>query len=272
MRGLIAALILAAPGIPGRAGRQELAAGRGSASAAVAGAIAFNLRSYAADVEVVTSAQDWVTVTVDQAALRVALLGAGGGRIEAEFGGKRQLHEGRLRMELPRGSSVDISTVGGRVSIAGVGGNARIRGMSGDVKIEAAADVDAETVDGAVMVSGATGQVRVHTTSGAIRVEAADPAARAEVETASGEVSLRGACGRGCHLDVDSVSGDVRFALDRGSSFSASVISTSGKVRDELSLGLRSKREAGWAEGHYGNADGLIECETFSGNVDFVAR
>jgi putative adhesin len=272
VRALLAALIVAAPGIPGRAGRQELAAGRGSASAAVAGAIAFNLRSYAADVEVVASAQDRVSVTVDQQALRVALLGAGGTRVEAEFGGKRQLHEGRLRVELPRGSSVDISTVEGRISIAGVGGNARIRGMSGEVKIDAAADVDAETVDGAVIVSGATGQVRVHTTSGAIRVEAPDPAARAEVETASGEVSLRGACGRGCHLDVDSVSGDVRFALDRGSSFSASVISTSGKVRDELSLGLRSKREAGWAEGHHGNADGLIECETFSGNVDFVAR
>jgi hypothetical protein len=73
---------------------------------------------------------------------------------------------------------------------------------------------------------------------------------------------------------VDSVSAEVRFFLSRDSSFSASVISTSGQLKDALGVALRRKEgasEGSWAEGRYGGGEGLIECETFSGDISFSA-
>ena len=66
--------------------------------------------------------------------------------------------------------------------------------------------------------------------TGATSVDAGQAPVKLEVETASGPVDFRGLCGTGCHMDVDSVSGEVRFALDRASSPErACSVSTSGK-------------------------------------------
>jgi putative adhesin len=273
VKAMVAALVLAAPAFSGRPARSPIASGMGTASATVSAPVSLMIRSYAANVEVVASAKARISVTVvDRPAVRVALVDTGGDRIEPEFAGKRQLHDGTMRVSLPRGSAIEISTVTGRVAVSGLGGSARIRGMSGPVKLAGADEVDVETVDGAVEVTEAAGQVRVHTTSGSVLVVGTAPPARLEVETASGQVDYRGPCARGCHLDVDSVSGDVRFALDAQSSFSASAISTSGRLNDALALGLRPRQDHAWVEGRYGDGEGLIECETFSGNIEFRPR
>lgn len=264
---LLLVLLAAADG-----GQRELASGAGSASWAAHRPVRFSIRSYAADIEVVASPSGTLTVSAPG---QVRLVAAGGDRVEAEFGGKRQLHDGRIRVSLPRGSALDAGAVSGSVNVSGVGGEARIRGMSGQVRVLGASEVDVETVDGAVEVGGSTGAVRIHTVSGSTTVSASRPSARLELETASGPVDFRGPCGAGCHIDVDSVSGDVRFALDAGSSAAARVVSTSGKVRDELGLSFRRKpgaSEGDFSEGSVGGGDGLIECETFSGNVSFFAR
>jgi hypothetical protein len=253
--------------------QRELAAGLGLASYVPRQPVHFSIRSYAADVEAVVSPSG--ALVVSAAGVRLRLVASGGDRVEVEFGGKRQLHEGAVRVELPRGSSIDAGAVSGSVSVTGVGGDARVRGMSGQVRVQGAAEVDVETVDGAVAVADASGAVRIHTVSGTVRVDAGQAAARLQVETASGPVDFRGPCGAGCHVDVDSVSGEVRYALDRGSSLTARVVSTSGKVSDSLGLALRRKPgspDADFSEGALGAGDGLIECETFSGNVSFRPR
>jgi DUF4097 and DUF4098 domain-containing protein YvlB len=147
--------------------------------------------------------------------------------------------------------------------------------MSGAVKLSGATEVDVETVDGPIELAEVSGEVRIHTTSGSAAISTAIHSLKVQVETSSGTVDFRGPCGKECHLDVDSVSGEVRFVLDRASSFSVSLISTSGKVRDELGAGLRAKREGAegeWLEGQYGAGDGLIECETFSAGISFRGR
>jgi DUF4097 and DUF4098 domain-containing protein YvlB len=234
----------------------------------LAAPLSFSVRTYAADVEVVPG--DHLALSLpgkpDAHPLARPL---GGNRFEAEFDGKRQLHEGALRVELPTGSSVTISTVLGRISVAGIGGEARVRGMSGAVRIAGATDVDVETVDGPVEVDSASGKVRIHTTSGATSVAAAS-IGEVELETASGAGVFRGTCGAKCHIDVDSVSGEVRFVLGGESSFAASLTTTSGHLRDALGLGLHA-REA-WTEGRFRSGDGAIECETFSSDIVFSAR
>jgi DUF4097 and DUF4098 domain-containing protein YvlB len=239
-----------------------------AAALEVTAPVSFSVRTYAADVEVVAGPRVALTVP-DKPAAHPAIRTLGGNRYEAEFDGKHQLHEGALRLELPAGSSVDVSTVTGRVRIAGISGPARVRGMSGAVRVAGATDVDVETVDGGIEVEGASGKVRIHTTSG-VAALAAQSFGEVELETASGAATFRGRCGAKCHLDVDSVSGEVRFSLAQDSSFAASVITTSGHLRDEL--GVRLNRRESWMEGRYQGGDGVVECETFSGDIVFGPR
>ena len=239
-----------------------------AAALEVAGPVSLSVRTYGADVEVTPGPRLSVSVS-GRPDVRPSIRALGGNRYEAEFDGKRQLHEGALRVEVPAGSAIDVSTVLGRVSIAGVGGPARVRGMSGAVRVAGGAEVDVETVDGGIEVDDASGKVRIHTTSGVSAVSAT-ALGEIELETASGAASFRGACGARCRIDVDSVSGEVHFALAPGSAFSASLITTSGHVRDTLGLSLHG-REA-WTEGRFHGGDGAIECETFSGDIVFGAR
>jgi DUF4097 and DUF4098 domain-containing protein YvlB len=251
-------------------GGRELASGSGSATWAAQRPIRFAVRSYAADIEVVASATGVLTVSAPG---NVRLVSSGADRVEAEFGGKRQLHDGKIRVGLPRGSAVDAGAVSGSVSVLGVGGEARVRGMSGRVRVAGATDVDVETVDGAVAIEGASGTMRVHTVSGGTVVTAPQGPSRLELETASGPVDFRGACGPGCHIDIDTVSGDVVFGLDVKSSATARVVSTSGKVRDDRGFSLQRRpggSEGDFSEGAIGRGDGLIECETFSGSITFA--
>ena len=261
------ALLLAAP--------LELASGAGSASAKVTGPVKLELRAYAADLEVVASDKPAVTLTVEgKPGLRVALF-ASGDRLEAQFSGKRQLREGRARIELPRGSSVDLSSVSGAVVVRDLGGDVRVRGMSGRVEVSGALQVDVETIDGVARIAASAGPLRIHTISGAVSIESTNPALQAEAETSSGAFTLRGPCAKGCHVDVDSVSGPLLFELDRASSFALDFDTHSGKLKDSLGLdkGQVEKRgEDDWRELRFGAGEGAIECETFSGDVTVSAR
>jgi DUF4097 and DUF4098 domain-containing protein YvlB len=226
--------------------------------------VLLTLRTYAANVDVVAGPK--LLVTAADSRVHPTLRQAGGGRIEVEFDGKRQLHEGALRVEVPAGTAIDVSTVLGRVTVTGTGGAARVRGMSGAVTVAGASEVDVETVDGDIDVADTAGKVRIHTTSGKSTVAAAS-LGEVELETASGNAAFRGACAARCHVDVDSVSGEVRVSLGPESSFATSAITTSGHVRDSLGLSLHHRES--WTEGKFRGGDGAIECETFSGDIVF---
>lgn len=236
----------------------------------VKGHVQVELRSFAAAIEVLAGEDGRVTVSVtDQPGLRVKLLQAGD-RVVAEFDGRHQLREGKVRVEVPRGSALDLSTVSGPVLVRSTGGEVRVRGMSGPVIVQDAARVDVETIDGAVHIEGTPGPLRVHTISGGVGIVGATPALQVEIETSSGEVDVRGACGRGCRLDIDGVASAIKLALDAASTFSLRFVSHSGQLRDGLHLGVRRAKgdEGEWIEAVQGqDPQGAIECETFSGDL-----
>ena len=265
-----------------RAGpRRVLASGTGGVHAAVAGPISLTLRVASAAVEVLAAAGNEVRLTLqDQPAARLALITTGGDRIEAEFDGRRRLQAGKLRVEVPRGSRLDLASLDGRIAVRRVGGEVRVRASSGDIDLIGASQVDAEAIDGEIDIFDASGPVTVRTVSGAVSVSTVVSAARLRIETASGNVDWRGTCAKGCHLDADTVSGRLHFQLDRASSFTISTISHSGKLLDELGLertpdakaSERAEREPGWHRASYGAAEGEIECESFSGDVRVSPR
>jgi DUF4097 and DUF4098 domain-containing protein YvlB len=246
-----------------------VASGSGSATVPVQGPVTFELRTYAAAVEVVQGPADSVTVATPGAPAARIEIDATAGRFEARVEGRRQVREGKVRLELPAGSKVEITTVTGAVDVSGALGELRARTMSGRVASSGAREADVETIDGAVKVAGAEGNVRVHTIAGAIAVDGSGPALQAEVETSSGQVDVRGFCGKGCRLDIDTVSGEVRLALDSRSSFGLRFTSHSGKLRDR---GTSKGGNDAWTDAVWGAGEGRIECETFSADAIVSAR
>lgn len=272
---VLLAALPAAHAAPSRA-RPEVAAGKGSA-AAPSGPVLLRVRSGEAAVEVAASADGHLRATVlDPPGVAVALRASGGDRLDLEFDGRNVLRRGRLRLEVPPQSRLDVESQSGPVSLAGVGGDVRLRTASGAVRLAGAAAVDVETIDGEVVIEEARGPARVHTVTGRVRLGLAGSAPQADVETASGDVEVSARCGRGCRLDADSVSGALTFALDPQSSFELRFVSHQGTLKD---LGLKAlagaperRGDDSWVSATLGAAEGSIECETFSGDVRLLAR
>jgi DUF4097 and DUF4098 domain-containing protein YvlB len=245
-----------------------VASGSGMVTAEAPPRVIFELRTYAANVEVVQGPAESVTVSTPGTAGARIEIERTGARFEARVDGRRQVRDGTVRLELPAGSKVEITTVTGAVDVSGALGEVRARTMSGRVASAGAREVDVETIDAAVKVA-AEGSIRVHTIAGAVQVDGRGPALEAEVETSSGPVDVRGLCGKGCRVDVDTVSGEVRLALDAKSSFGLRFTSHSGKLRDR---GATTAGNDAWTDTVWGSGEGRIECETFSADAIVTAR
>ena len=89
----------------------------------------------------------------------------------------------------------------------------------------------------------------------------------------AGSLEWSGTCGRDCHLSAETVSGELRMALDPKSSFELSYTSHSGELRDELNLSVKRAptrkhgMASGWMEATFGKGEGVIEADAFSGNL-----
>ncbi len=248
------------------------ARGRGSAILPVKGPVTFQVRAQAGEIEVVATDKRQVSVTLSEAAAEDIALFAFGDRVEPSFRGRRTLRRGKLRVELPRGSRLDLASMSGDVTAERIG-DVRIRTMSGDVKLSGVAKTDVQTISGDARIEDASGPVRLHTVSGHGTVTTSGAAPQVEFHSASGGLDWSGACGKDCHLSAETVSGDLRLTLDPKSSFELSYTSHSGELRDELNLMVKRapKRKhgmtSGWLEATFGKGEGVIEADAFSGTL-----
>lgn len=248
------------------------ASGRGTASLAVKGPVTFQLHAQGGDVDVVTTDAQKVTITVSGAHDDDVSLFAFGDRIEPAFHGRRLLRNGRLRVELPRGSRLDVSSMSGDVTAARVG-EVRIRTLSGDVKLSGVGKSDVQSISGDVRIEDTSGPVRLHTVSGRAEVVTNGAAPQVEFQSASGSLDWSGTCARDCHLAAETVSGELRLQVDAKSSFDLSYTSHSGELRDEVNLAVKRAptrkhgMASGWMEATFGKGEGVIEADAFSGNL-----
>jgi len=248
------------------------AKGRGSATLAVKGPVTFQVRAQAGEVEVVATDKHQVSVTLSDAPVEDIALFAFGDRVEPSFRGRRTLRRGKLRVELPRGSRLDLASMSGDVTAQRIG-DVRVRTMSGDVKLSGVAKVDVQTISGDARIEDASGPVRLHTVSGHAAISTSGLSPQVEFHSASGSLDWAGACAKDCHLSAETVSGDLRLNLDPRSSFELSYTSHSGELRDELNLAVKRapKRKhgiaSGWLEATFGKGEGVIEADAFSGSL-----
>ena len=159
-------------------------------------------------------------------------------------------NEAQLRIQVPRGSELHVTTVSADQAIAGVAGLQRLSSVSGDVTTEIqAADLELKSVSGDVRVKGHGQPARLH------------------VSTVSGDVHMDHAAG---DLDAGSVSGDLGLALD--SAGEVRLRTTSGDVRFEGKLKQGANFDAATVSGDINvrapsEAGFVYEASTFSGDI-----
>lgn len=110
-------------------------------------------------------------------------------------------------------SALDVRTASGDVSAERVTGLASVSTASGDVHVGEAAEAAVDNASGDVSIGRVSGPVTVRTASGDARIAEAS-GSRAEVKSASGDISVAVAPGIGVYLDLSSLSGTVRSELE----------------------------------------------------------
>lgn len=255
-------------------------ANRGSVAApsvlVVKGPVKLRVKALAGDVEVVAGADKQVSARIvdTDGPGDITFRHDGGERIEVVFDGMPALRSGKVSIAVPLRSEVDISTDSGDVVVSGVEGEVRLRSAAGDLHVTRAGSVSVRSVSGDVGIEQASGEVRVETVSGDTLVATTTVNTKLQFASTSGDLAFRGACGINCEMELRTLSGDVELQLSAQSSFGLHFISHSGEIIDELGMtnaGSRPPRETNM-QSRYGAADGLIECQTFSGDLRVARR
>jgi hypothetical protein len=156
----------------------------------------------------------------------------------------------RIEVRVPDGSDLAFRTVSADVSATGRLGDVRGKTASGDVTVETAAGVRVDSASGDIRAGDVTNDVTVKTASGDItlghvggaidanvvsgdlRIRAADNGA--SVGAVSGDVELT-AVARG-DVELRTVSGDVVVGVRQGARVHVDVTTVSGDLRSDVPL------------------------------------
>ena len=196
------------------------------------------------------------------------------GPIQITWGGDFE-----CRVTCPPGTSLDLSggstdlraegelgdvvarTASGDVRLASVQRELQVKTASGDVTLVSAdADATVATVSGDVEIGRVAGSSTTRSVSGNVRLGSVGDALG--VSTTSGDVEV-GAVGRG-EVRIQSVSGDARIGIGRGTRVWVDATSVSGTLASEL--GFEDGEQ--WAE----DAESVVpvHVKTVSGDVSIV--
>lgn len=205
---------------------------------------------------------------------------------------QRYVEETQLNLKVPIAASVIAEGVSSDIEVEGLdGGQLELTTVSGDIEVEArAARVEIESVSGDVTFRGRTSRASVETVSGEIDI--ADVDGEVKVTTVSGDIELAGGLvtlarfetvsgdlrlalevGDGGRLNVDSMSGDVAMTLPESQQGDFSAQTFSGDIRSDFGTPDRGGRGPGRRLDHReGEGGALIRVESFSGDVRITRR
>jgi hypothetical protein len=108
---------------------------------------------------------------------------------------------------------VDVATTSGEITVEEAADSVRASSVSGDVRIaRARRGAEVRTTSGSIEVRAA-GRIDVRTVSGDLVAAADAPFGGAEIETQSGDLTVKLGAGVGCALEVSTASGSIDIAL-----------------------------------------------------------
>jgi len=221
----------------------------------------------------------------------------GGGKrlnVEVELPERVHHHEGSadLKLRVPVGAELDVSSVSADISVSGFTGTLRAESVSADVRAEGRMrDIEIHTVSGEVLLPADAPRVTIEAVSSDIHLGPLDPKLKANVsvqtvsgdvtvdgvpaesdlQSVSGDVVFQGDFQAAGHYDFSSHSGDIRLTVPPEASARFSVTSFSGEILN--GLGSESaERTSRFAPGvsldfSVGDGDARVTVETFSGDV-----
>src|SRR5579864_3889145 len=203
-------------------------------------------------------------------------------------GGHEETH---LRVQVPKESEVDASTVSANLTSSGVQGIQRLKSVSGDITADIGpSDFDAKSVSGTMKLHGhgqparlhvstvsgdidlkhAAGELEATSVSGEVSVEV-NPARSARLRSTSGDITFDGRLLRGADFDAVSVNGDLKVRAPSEDGFQYEVQSLTGDIRDCFNVKAERSSEYGPGEklnGTRGAGGGHVRLKTMSGEID----
>lgn len=204
-------------------------------------------------------------------------------------------------IEVPRGTSVDSSSVSGSQSVRNllgpvqahsvsgsvnardIGKDTHLTSISGSVEAEnCGEDVRASSVSGSVTVTNAKGDVTAHSTSGSVtvrgpggRVESTSSSGSVEVRgangdvrahTASGDVNIAGNPSGNSYWNLSTSSGSVNIEVPPDANFHLSSNAVSGQIRAQIPIVIEEQGKHS-LRARVGNGNGRVEVHTVSGSI-----
>lgn len=197
-----------------------------------------------------------------------------------------------LQLMVPVRAELEIDSVSANVDVSGVApAKLSIDSVSGDVAVAGAAprEINVETVSGNVRmtvnsndvevqsVSGnltlrgrMAGDVKTETVSGDIDVVVnGESVHELTASTVSGDADIRTALASGGEIKLESVSGDLLLVMPKDLSAQVNGKSFSGDLKAPSATINRPKHGPGASfSSRYGNGEGQVSIETFSGNAE----
>lgn len=122
---------------------------------------------------------------------------------------------GSLNAERISAKVVEIDTTSGETKINGTYNSFKFNSVSGSLTSESLSSKETSigTTSGEINVSGTPGDLKASTISGSIVLEYADYSNKIDIETTSGEVSIKLPDSAGFNLDFQSTSGEAECAF-----------------------------------------------------------
>jgi DUF4097 and DUF4098 domain-containing protein YvlB len=200
---------------------------------------------------------------------------------------QRRLDETHLRLQLPRGISLEMESISADITVDGMDNSGILASsVSGDINIVAdterlelesvsgdvtfagkAPRVSLETVSGEVDAQGVEGEIRVTTVSGDL-VLLGGAISLGRFETVSGDLEVNLRVSDGGRLSADSMSGDVILVLPGTQQAEFSAQTYSGEIRTDFGVVSKDPGSIGRnLDFTTGNNGASIRIESFSGDA-----
>jgi DUF4097 and DUF4098 domain-containing protein YvlB len=259
------------------------------------------------EVEIVNTAGEVKVLGWDKSEVQVkGTLGRNVERLELKHEGGRTSIEvivargaGRgsdatLMVQVPRASTLSVTTVSAEQTIKAVEGEQRLQAVSGSVSTEAyAQEIEVRTVSGDVSVQGhgatstatvttvsggmrlneLAGEVSLHTVNGDLQVRMKE-LTRARVRSTNGRLDLQAKLTPDARVDAEAINGDVRLRL-QGADAEYDVETFNGEIDNCMGQQAQRTREHGPGNAlrfKQGAATARVRVKTLNGGVDLCKQ
>jgi len=203
--------------------------------------------------------------------------------------------ETHLRVQVPKGSELEVSSVSANVTSGSVLGTQRLKTVSGDITAEIGpSDIEAKSVSGTLKLRGkgqpaklhfstvsgdlelkhAAGDLEATTVSGEATIEL-DPAHSVRLRSTSGDITFEGRLAHGADLDAQSVSGDLKVRAGSEDGFAFEAASVTGDISD--CFNVEAERTGQYGPGHKlngtrGGGSAHVRLKSMSGEIELCDR